>query len=776
MTPEALLLFLLLAAMIYLFMSERLPIDLTAFLGLLILLLAGYVTAEQAFTGFASSTVITMLSIFVIGGALKETGVTESLAARLHGLIGNREVPLLLGVMGMAGMVSAFLNNLAATAVLMPAVGSISRRSGLSPSRLFMPLAFGTILGGTLTLVGTAPNLLASELLVRHGLRPFRLFDFTALGAVLLAAGILFMVTLGRRLLPIGPKEAGSLQMRELTRFYELQEHLFSVRIPSGSPLVGRTLSEARLGTTLEIQVVAFFRGKEKILSPTADSVIREGDTLLVEGRLQDLQKLLEMQGVEVYPIQAAEIPRPQPGATGARIRIASDSTFVGRDLRSLKFRERLGAMVLAIKRGDEIIRQGLARRILRAGDEVLVLGIRSELEALASLPGVKLQELGLSALDDLREQLYLIRIPRNSSLIGKTLSSSRLGELAGVTVGGLIRDGKTRLGPAPDAALEEGDQLLVTGAPSRILSLLEMGDVRIDSEIDTPVLESEEIGVVEAVVSPRSSIAGRTLGQVRFRERYGLQVLSLWREGRAMHGELSSLTLRFGDALLLQGPWEKIRLLADDPEFVILSQTLQGPRRTEKAPVAVLGLATMIFLILTGLQPVHVASFAGAVLVLLAGALKMEEAYRVIDWRSIFLVAAIFPFSIAMEQTGAISLLAASATGAASLYGPLALLAALVVFSSFLSQALDGALAVLLLVPIAIQSAAELGVSPYPLSMGVALGASMVFLTPFSGKSSLLVMNAGGYRTMDFFKVGAPLTIPLILLVIYLIPLFFPF
>lgn len=754
MTPEALLLFLLLAAMIYLFMSERLPIDLTAFLGLLILLLAGYVTAEQAFTGFASSTVITMLSIFVIGGALKETGVTESLAARLHGLIGNREVPLLLGVMGMAGMVSAFLNNLAATAVLMPAVGSISRRSGLSPSRLFMPLAFGTILGGTLTLVGTAPNLLASELLVRHGLRPFRLFDFTALGAVLLAAGILFMVTLGRRLLPIGPKEAGSLQMRELTRFYELQEHLFSV----------------------EIQVVAFFRGKEKILSPTADSVIREGDTLLVEGRLQDLQKLLEMQGVEVYPIQAAEIPRPQPGATGARIRIASDSTFVGRDLRSLKFRERLGAMVLAIKRGDEIIRQGLARRILRAGDEVLVLGIRSELEALASLPGVKLQELGLSALDDLREQLYLIRIPRNSTLIGKTLSSSRLGELAGVTVGGLIRDGKTRLGPAPDAALEEGDQLLVTGAPSRILSLLEMGDVRIDSEIDTPVLESEEIGVVEAVVSPRSSISGRTLGQVRFRERYGLQVLSLWREGRAMHGELSSLTLRFGDALLLQGPWEKIRLLADDPEFVILSQTLQGPRRTEKAPVAVLGLATMVFLILTGLQPVHVASFAGAVLVLLAGALKMEEAYRVIDWRSIFLVAAIFPFSIAMEQTGAISLLAASATGAASLYGPLALLAAFVVFSSFLSQALDGALAVLLFVPIAIQSAAELGVSPYPLSMGVALGASMVFLTPFSGKSSLLVMNAGGYRTMDFFKVGAPLTIPLILLVIYLIPLFFPF
>lgn len=776
MTPEALLLFLLLAAMIYLFMSERLPVDLAAFLGLLILILAGYVTAEQAFSGFASSTVITMLAIFVIGGALKETGVTESLAARMHAVLGNREGPLMLGVMGMAGMVSAFVNNLAATAVLMPAVGSISRRSGLSPSRLFMPLAFGTILGGTLTLVGTAPNLLASELLVRHGLRPFRLFDFSPLGGALLAAGVLFMVSLGRRLLPRGPKEAGSLQMRELTRFYELQEHLFSVRIPSDSPLVGRTLSEAKLGTTLEIQVVAFLRGKKKILSPTAEEVIREGDVLLVEGRLQDLQELLGMQRVEVGPIQAAEIPRPQPGATGARIRILSNSTFVGRDLRSLRFRERLGTTVLGIKRGDAIIREGLARRTLKTGDEVLALGIRSDLEALSSLPGLEVEEVGLSALDDLREQLYLIRIPPQSSLIGRTLSSSRLGELAGVTVGGLIRDGKTRLGPAPDAAIQEGDKLLVTGAPSRILNLLEMGEVRIESEIDAPSLESEEIGVVEAVVSPRSSITGRTLGQLRFRERYGLQVLSLWREGKAMHGELSALTLRFGDALLLQGPWEKIRLLADDPEFVILSQTLQGPRRTEKAPVAVLGLASMVFLILTGLQPVHVASFAGAVLVLLAGALKMEEAYRVIDWRSIFLVAALFPFSIAMEQTGALSLLASSATGAAGLYGPVALLAALVVFSSILSQALDGTLAVLLLAPVAIQSAAELGVSPYPLAMGVALGASMVFLTPFSGKSSLLVMNAGGYRTMDFLKVGAPLTIPLVLLVIFLVPLFFPF
>ena len=318
-------------------------------------------------------------------------------------------------------------------------------------------------------------------------------------------------------------------------------------------------------------------------------------------------------------------------------------------------------------------------------------------------------------------------------------------------------------------------DGLLIAGEPSRVISLLELGKVHLDSHVVEPALETEDVGIVEAALAPRSAVADRTLMELDFRDRYGLQVLAAWRQGQPIHTHLADLALRLGDALLLQGPREKIRRLAADRDFVVLSQTAQAPRRTHKAPFALAGLVLMIGLVVSGFQPIHVAAFSAATLVILAGALTMEEAYHVIEWRSIFLVAAVLPVGFAMEKTGAAQLLAETVGNVAGPLGPYAVLGSLIFLSSLLSQGLDGAPAVVLLTPVTLQAAEGLGLSPYPIMMGVSLAASAAFMTPFSHKANLLVMGAGGYRAWDYVRVGTPLTVIVLILLILLVPVFFP-
>ena len=776
MTLEIGFLFLLLAVMVYLFLTEKLPVDLTAFSGLVILIFGGYLTAEEAFTGFSSPAVITMLSIFIVSGALLHTGVADFIGSRIHTWVGSREVPLMVVVMLTAGGLSAFINNIAAAAILMPAVASISRRAGLSPSRLFMPLSFGAILGGTTTSVGTPPNIVAVSMLQERGLQPFNLFDFTPLGLIILLLGIFFMITLGRKLLPTGEVDRTSLEISDLAQVYQLHDRLFSIHIPENSPLDGRSLGETRLGTALDIQVAAILRHGRRQLAPKANTRLKGGDLLLVEGRLGDLRELLKVQGVEVQKISAGELPRPRKGISGIRARLISESPLLGKSLRELHFRERFGVVVVGIERNGNIVREQLARVILREGDEILALGTREQLKEIASRhEDFLVREVGLSVVQQLQEHLFLIRISKGSPLEGGTLGSSRIGEFVGLTVGGIIREGQTHLAVSSEETIREGDQLIVAGEPARIVRLLELGEVRLDSKVPESTLESDEVGMVEATLAPRSPVAGKTLKELDFRAGYGLQVLAIWREGNPIRTNLAALALRFGDALLLQGSRERIRRLAADPDFVVLSQTAQAPRRVEKAPFALAGLVLMIGLVVSGWQPIHVAAFSAATVVLLAGALTMQEAYRAIEWRALFMVAAILPVGFAMERTGAALLLASTVTDLAGPLGPYAVLATMVFCSSLLSQGLDGVPSVVLLTPVVIQAAEQLDLSPYPIMMGVTLAASAAFMTPFSHKANLLVMGAGGYRAADYLRVGTPLTICLLILLVILVPLFFP-
>ena len=208
----------------------------------------------------------------------------------------------------------------------------------------------------------------------------------------------------------------------------------------------------------------------------------------------------------------------------------------------------------------------------------------------------------------------------------------------------------------------------------------------------------------------------------------------------------------------------------------MLTPEAIPETRTPAKAPFALGGLAIMIAMVATGWQPIQVASFTGATFVVLAGALTMQEAYRAIEWRAIFLVAAVLPVGIAMEQSGAAALLANNVIGIAGPLGPYAVLGALVVLASVLSQGLDGAPAVVLLAPVALDAAEQLSLSPRPIMMGVALAASAAFMTPFSHKANLLVMAAGGYRSMDYLRVGTILTVIVLALIVGLVPMFFPF
>jgi di/tricarboxylate transporter len=377
MTIEIGFLFLILGVMVILFLTEIFPVDLTAILGLVILIFVGFVRPNEAFEGFASPAVITMLSMFIVGASLLHTGVADVMGSKIHAWVGSQELRLIVTIMLVAGILSAFMNNIAAVAVLMPSVASIARRANLSPSRLFLPLSFGAIVGGTTTLVGTPPNILVGSLLEEHGVPSFQLFDFAPLGIILLIVSILFMITVGRKLLP-NPEPGASLSSDvDLANLYQLDEMLFSLRVPKDSGLAGMTLEEAQLGAALDIQVVAILRGQSKELSPKPATVLNEGDILLVEGQLSDLKKILQVKGTEIRKTSLSRLPRPTLGFSAIRVRIDENSSFQSKSLKELYFRESYGVIVIAIQRGARLLRDNLGKEKLHTGDEFVAIGSR---------------------------------------------------------------------------------------------------------------------------------------------------------------------------------------------------------------------------------------------------------------------------------------------------------------------------------------------------------------------------------------------------------------
>ena len=703
------------------------------------------------------------------------TGVADLVGTRVHQIFGSREVPLIIAIMSVAGVLSAFMNNIAAVAVMLPAIASLARKAKISPSRLFMPLSFGAILGGTTTLVGTPPNILAAEMLSERGMDSFSLFDFAPMGLILLGVGILYMVTLGRYLLP--SRNIGDVRNEtdELSEMYELRENLSSIKILPDSPLAGKTLKEARLGSALGIQILAIISHGKKRLAPKSSTRLQVQDILIAKGPYEQLDQLLRIQSLNMAKTSEQHFQKARQQISVLTAKILPDSSLVGKTIGEVWFRKRFNVFVVAIRRAGDLLEREIVQEPIHPNDELLIaVGNDTDQTKIESQADFVVGETPAEVLSQLRRHIFVLHVPAESSLVDHSLGEIRIGELVGLSIVGLIRKQNLSVNLQPDQKIKADDELFVTGERERINELLSLGDVDLQKGVETD-LESEDVGVIEATLTPRSGAADRTLSELNFRERHQLQVLAIWREGRPLHHDLADLPLRFGDALLLQGTWDRIHLFGANSDFMTLSESVQEPRRTNKAPVALGGLLLMIGCVVSGWQPIHVAAFVAATAVVLGRAITMEEAYRSVEWRAIFLVAAVLPVGIAMERTGAALLISELVTEHAGPYGPYAILAGLFCLSSLLSQCLDGAPAVVLLTPVALQTAEQMGISPYTIMMGVSLAASAAFMTPFSHKANLLVMGAGGYTVKDYLRVGTPLTIVLLILMVVLVPVFFP-
>jgi di/tricarboxylate transporter len=396
MSPEILLVFVILLAAVVIFVTGWLRMDVTALLVLAALAITGLLTPQQAFAGFSSPAVITVGGMFVISAALARTGVAGVLGRHLLRVAGDRETPLVITIMLTAGVLSSVMNNIGVAAMLLPVVMDIARRTGHAPSRLLMPLALGSLMGGLMTLVGTPPNILASEALAERGLPPLGLLDFTPPGALILMVGVGFVAVLGRRLLPTRDPRGESDRRggEELASAFHLQERIFVVRLPPRSTLHGKLLAESNLGSALGLHVMAVLREGETTLAPSPDTVLAAGDRLVVQGR-PDL--LMELRDDRHLTMQQATAPSDRLVSEEiglAEARVESGSDLVGSTLLQLRFRQRFGVIVLAVRRGDTVRRTHLERIPLETGDVLLLQGPRDRLGALAD---------GADALADLR-------------------------------------------------------------------------------------------------------------------------------------------------------------------------------------------------------------------------------------------------------------------------------------------------------------------------------------------------------------------------------------
>jgi di/tricarboxylate transporter len=782
MTVDIALVFGILVFAVVFFVTGWLRMDLVALLVMGALAVTGLVSPAQALAGFSNPAVVTVGGMFVISAALGRTGVASILGRQVLRVARGGEAALIAVIMGTAGLLSAFMNNVGVAAMMLPVVMDLARRVGSAPSKLLMPLALGSLLGGLTTLIGTPPNILASEALRDVGLPPFRLFDFTPLGLLILVFGIGFVVLGGRHLLPDrDPRgEASRGSGTDLAQTFELHERFFTVRIPRNSPLAGRTLSESRLGSALGLHVLAILREGRPNLAPKPAVVLRAGDRLLVQGRPDLLVELRSGRHLvlEDDPHNLERLVSERIGLAEARV--GPDSGLEGRSLLQSGFRENLGVVVLAIRRAGVPRRTHLDELRLQAGDLLLLQGARDRLATAAESPDLKdFQPLTVSdvlARYRLDERFFTLRVTDSSILAGKSIAQTRIGDAAGLTVLGIVRDGATSLMPTPEEVFHPGDLLLVKADPKDLDVLRGLSRIVLETDVEPPLeeLESERVGLLEVVLAPRSSLVGMTPRQIGFRDKYGISVLAVWREGRAYRSNLRDMPLHFGDSLLVFGPRERLKLLAREPDFIVLSETVQEPPRRHLAPVATLILVATLAPVLLGWIHIAIAVVLGATAMVLSRTVTAQEAYRAIEWPAIVLIGGMLPLGTALAQTGAAAVVADAVVGTTGTFGPRGVLAGLALMTAIGAQVIPSAALVVLMAPIALSTAAELGLSPYALMMGVALSAASLS-SPVAHPANVLVMGPGGYRYVDYLRLGLPLTLIVLLVVVGVLPYLFP-
>ncbi|MBK3756642.1 SLC13 family permease [Stutzerimonas frequens] len=603
MTGEQLIVFGVLAATLVLFVWNRWRYDLVALGALLACALTGVVPADEVFAGIGHPAVISVAAVLVLSRGLLNAGVVDSVARRLM-QVGDRPWAQVAALTGIVALSSGFMNNVGALALFMPVAIWMSRQSGRSPSYLLMPLAFGSLLGGTLTLIGTPPNLIIAGYRAEAGESPFGMFAFLPVGAAVTVAGVLFIALLGWRLVPRRQEQEGNGDL------FEISAYLTEVRVPEGCKYAGRTL-HALIGAVKEeadVQVIALVRGDERQRMPSTYEVLREGDILLVEADSDSLKALLDVTGVEL----AANVDEHDDGAREER-----DAT-------------------------EQVVEQEKARKSHK----------------------------------------------------------SRHGELT----------------------------------------------------------------LAEAIISPGSILVGTTASGLDLRERHGVNVLAVARQGQRLRQRLGKIRFAAGDILLLQTREDALQSTLNSLGCLPLASrglSITTPRNVLLASaVFAITLATIAF----GLLPAATALVTGALVMILVGLIPVGRIYESIDMPVIVLVAAMLPVGQALETSGGSQLIADALLSIGQSLPAAATLALLMVAVMLISNVVNNAAAAVLAAPVAISLARGMDASVDPFLMAVAIGASCAFLTPIGHQSNTLVMAPGGYRFGDYWRLGLPLSILVVL------------
>lgn len=600
------------------FMIGKIRSDLIALCSLILLVLFDILTPAEALSGFSNSVVIMMVGLFVVGGAIFQTGLAKMVSGKIMRTAGKNQFLLFILVMLVTSFVGAFVSNTGTVALLLPIVVSLANSADMSPSRLLMPLAFASSMGGMLTLIGTPPNLVIQEAIVDAGLEPLSFFSFTPVGLVCIAVGIIVLIPLSKWILSRKKRQAEDEKkshpsMAELLREYQLEQRLFRVQVPA-------------------------------------------------------------------------------------------DSTYCGKMLQELDISEKYGVGILEIRR----------------------------------------------------------KISTRRHFFNNIYDH--------ITAG-------------PHTVIQSGDILYLSGDAEHVSRMI--GDNAL-WKLDTIYNTSEsdkmnQTGVAEVLLLHNSSLHNVAVRDCGFREKFNINILGIQRNDTYYVHDLRDFRMHSGDALLIQGEWSDIaRMSRVQNDWVVLGQPIEQVAKVtidRKAPVAAGIMLLMILAMIFDWVPAVMAVIIAAVLMVFTGCLRnVEDAYRTINWESIVLIAAMMPMSLALEKTGASSGISMALVSGLGEYGPLALLAGIYFTTSLMTMFISNTATAVLLAPIAMQSAVSLGVSPYPYLFAVTVAASMCFASPFSTPPNALVMSAGKYTFMDYVKVGLPLQLVIGIVMIFVLPLLFPF
>lgn len=782
MTFEIALVLGILVIALILFISELIPMDVVALLVLGSLAVTGLVDTNQAFAGFSNSAVITVWAMFILSEGLTRTGIADIIGRQVMRVGGSREVTLIFVIMITGAVLSAFMNNIGVAALMLPVVVDVARRTGIAASRLLMPLAYSTLLGGLMTLIGTPPNLLISESMVLGGYKPFALFDFTPLGGAVMVIGVVFVVIGGRFLLPkISAKHGKHVSQRSLRALYKLQERTFMVHVPKDSVLVGKTLAETRIGSSTGLIILSLLRNGRNESLPGRQTIIRGGDGLLVQGRVDQFRELRRWSDLVIERESSVLKSMVASKVVYASVVIADGSSVVSELIRHATFRTRFDVAVVGILRKGGYRLTNLAYVPIRAGDRILVQGEVDAIEQLEKFSD--LEDVKIYTPEQLREtyqtdeRMFVVRVPKESDLAEETLEKSRLADVFDFRVLAIFRDGELNVMPHGDEVLRGGDLVLIEGQQSDLDVLRGMQELEIDTKVpgNLGTLETERLTLMDATLDPRTSLAGRTVGELNFRERYGIELAGIWREGTTVGTELADERLQVGDALLLLGPRDRLQLLSSDSDFLILTPLGQKPPDTRRAPLAAFIMMAVIGVVMAGYAPISIAAVIGGTIMVLTGCLNMEQAYRSIDWRAIFLIAGMLPLGTAMQDSGAATYLANQVMDLLGDAGPWPVIMGLYILTAMATMIIPTAALVVLMSPIVLSAMSDMGVRPETAMMAVAMAASASFTSPISHPANILVMGPGGYRFVDYLKVGVPLTIVVFITVMVLLPILWP-